>query len=860
MAIKIIGTTVIDDSRNITNINTAATGNVTVTGFVNATSTVNSSSFNVGTTQFANTTGVYATFMNSKTEGNLNVNAAAQLTTARTIGDVSFNGTTNIVPSRINYKDTRSTDHAPYTYPGVSMHLKTNTTDGLADGGTLHGVLDLAQWVDTSGGSQHQLGLTVNGKIWSRYSTNSTTWSSWSQLVSTTSGTALNANNSSYLGSIATANTTALYHEGLSVNSTVITSNATGGLTIRETGDEFGTVSLQLRNVTGLNGARFIQGNTSLNLIDFMFSPNTSVDRLIRMEGRAGFVFNSNSEPEFQFGIATNPALTISDNFVVVRDRLVSSNDATITGNVGIGNTSLTDKLSVNGTTYFGGNVQLGTSSISVGLRANGSYGTAGQVLTSNGTATYWATAAAAGVTSVASGNGITGGPITSTGTLSAVAGTGTVVNSTGIHVNATYIGTLSANNTTYVNGKTEGNLNVNNATTAYGKTEGNLNVNNATTATRLTTADIPNAADLNNYTTTGIYHQGLNAQAATGSNYPIAEAGLLEVYTGGSMVYQRYTHYASGRIYTRSKYLTTWYSWLVELDSGNYSSYALPLSGGAMTGSVQFTINSGNGINLNGTDTTMHRIYTDGFYTIFKSHVNEGWKFRDNNNVDRLTILGANGNMATSGSVSGGLFGIAADGNNRFIQGGLILRSGSPTIYFRDTDNNSAMLHNNSNLLYVLRGGNDTESWTAIGGEWPWYWNLTDNSSRCGGALNVVSDITAFVSDRRLKTDIETLKNSLSKVKQITGIRYRHNEFAKSKNLPEGPHVGVIAQELEKVLPEAIAPAPFDTDEHGKSKSGENYKTVKYDKIVPLLIEAIKELSGQVDDLKKELAEFKKK
>jgi hypothetical protein len=100
------------------------------------------------------------------------------------------------------------------------------------------------------------------------------------------------------------------------------------------------------------------------------------------------------------------------------------------------------------GITTFSANVVLGTS----GLSSNGSFGTDGHTLHSNGTATYWA-ADDQGVTSVASGNGITGGTITSTGTLSAVAGTGTVVNTTGIHVNSTYIGTLSANNASFLGG-----------------------------------------------------------------------------------------------------------------------------------------------------------------------------------------------------------------------------------------------------------------------------------------------------------------------------------------------------------------------------------------------------------------------
>ena len=141
---------------------------------------------------------------------------------------------------------------------------------------------------------------------------------------------------------------------------------------------------------------------------------------------------------------------------------------------------SITSAFSLSVPTIFNGNITLG----GVALSANGSTGSAGQVLTTNGSSTYWSTVGGSGtVTSVATGNGMTGGPITTTGTVSVLANTGIVANATGLFVNATYIGTISANNTTFVNGKTEGNLNVNNATTAYSKTEGNLNVNNATTA-----------------------------------------------------------------------------------------------------------------------------------------------------------------------------------------------------------------------------------------------------------------------------------------------------------------------------------------------------------------------------------------
>jgi hypothetical protein len=81
---------------------------------------------------------------------------------------------------------------------------------------------------------------------------------------------------------------------------------------------------------------------------------------------------------------------------------------------------------------------------------------------------------------------------------------------------------------------------------------------------------------------------------------------------------------------------------------------------------------------------------------------------------------------------------------NGDTITNNLIINNGSPTVYFQDTDNNSAMLHCNSNLLYVLRGGNNTTSWSQVNGQWPWIWNLTNNDSTCGGSLSAVGNITA--------------------------------------------------------------------------------------------------------------------
>jgi hypothetical protein len=86
-----------------------------------------------------------------------------------------------------------------------------------------------------------------------------------------------------------------------------------------------------------------------------------------------------------------------------------------------------------------------------------------------------------------------------------------------------------------------------------------------------------------------------------------------------------------------------------------------------------------------------------------------------------------------------------------------------------------------------------------------------------------------------------------------LNGVIYKWNDLA---NILAGYNtnediVGVFAQEVNAVLPYAVKPAPFDTKD-GVSKSGENYLTVQYEKLTPLLIEAIKELANELNALKK--------
>ena len=97
-------------------------------------------------------------------------------------------------------------------------------------------------------------------------------------------------------------------------------------------------------------------------------------------------------------------------------------------------------------------------------------------------------------------------------------------------------------------------------------------------------------------------------------------------------------------------------------------------------------------------------------------------------------------------------------------------------------------------------------------------------------GAATFNNNVTAF-SDERLKDNIETIENGLSKVEQLRGVTYTRDE---KKN------IGVIAQEVEKILPEVVLTAD---DEMGT-------KSVDYSRLTAVLIEAVKDLSGRVKEL----------
>jgi hypothetical protein len=108
-------------------------------------------------------------------------------------------------------------------------------------------------------------------------------------------------------------------------------------------------------------------------------------------------------------------------------------------------------------------------------------------------------------------------------------------------------------------------------------------------------------------------------------------------------------------------------------------------------------------------------------------------------------------------------------------------------------------------------------------------------------GEIRATNNITAYYSDDRLKTRLGTIENALDKVMSLTGFYHEANETAQSLGYTPVREVGISAQDVQKVMPEVVAPAPIDPQ----------YMTIRYERMVPLLIEAIKELKAEVDLLK---------
>ena len=199
---------------------------------------------------------------------------------------------------------------------------------------------------------------------------------------------------------------------------------------------------------------------------------------------------------------------------------------------------------------------------------------------------------------------------------------------------------------------------------------------------------------------------------------------------------------------------------------------------------------------------------------------------------ADNATITGT---ANVGGDLTLGANVVAASAITLDCAADITLDAGGGDILFKDDGTTIATLSNTSSDFVITTGVQDKDFIVKGNDGGSAITALTIDMSGAGAAT-FNNDITAF-SDRRLKTDIEPITNALPKVMRMQGVHYKRNDIENAKE-----QIGVIAQDMETIVPEVVLTA----DDEMQTKS------VDYGKLCAVLIESIKELKAEIDELKK--------
>ena len=194
------------------------------------------------------------------------------------------------------------------------------------------------------------------------------------------------------------------------------------------------------------------------------------------------------------------------------------------------------------------------------------------------------------------------------------------------------------------------------------------------------------------------------------------------------------------------------------------------------------------------------------------------------------LTFSGANievaGDITVTGNdvkMNGGTTALTFSGS------GDVTVAGDLTVSGNDIKSSSATVFTMSGADVVAAGKVKATTSLAVGS------GLT--ASATNGRIDAANDVVAFsTSDERFKTNIALIENALTKVTLLRGVEFTWDEATKEHHGYEGKDTGVIAQDVAQVLPEVV-----QVRDNG-------YMAVKYEKMIGLLIEAIKELNAKVE------------
>ena len=297
----------------------------------------------------------------------------------------------------------------------------------------------------------------------------------------------------------------------------------------------------------------------------------------------------------------------------------------------------------------------------------------------------------------------------------------------------------------------------------------------------------------------------------------------------------------------------------------------------------TQYQITAGGGIVV-GSDLTLSSVTATDEVQLSSSTLNRDFNFyvksssAGNASVRAIGITGSNARVTFSNAVSvGGTFtatGAFTAASTTTLQGVTTLQTtllpgGNVTVAIGTPSTRFNAVYSSLIDCYGLSVGNITiggstgssgQVLTSTGTGLQWYTLSTNYVSQTNGTttslgvgtaasgvageIRATNNITAYYSDERLKTRLGAIENALDKVDQLNGFYHEANETAQSLGYEAVREVGVSAQEVQRVLPEIVAPAPIDPQ----------YLTVRYERLTPLLIEAIKELRQEVNALKEQI------
>lgn len=364
---------------------------------------------------------------------------------------------------------------------------------------------------------------------------------------------------------------------------------------------------------------------------------------------------------------------------------------------------------------------------------------------------------------------------------------------------------------------------------------------------------------------------------------------------------------YNSTSLYFRTRYSNTWTGWYDVWTSGNDgsgsgldadlldgvqgSSYLRSDANDNASGSYSFTnsynefgnstgsvSNDGNWnarVNIAGSGHARLDVksVSDGIITSMYSHTGHGAGKMGtySNHPLKLIINGADkATLSTAGSLSttaqGTLWGSSNDGSGSGLDADLL--DGQQGTYYQKKTvvqdaapsgvNGDLWYESDTGTLFVYYGS----AWIDVAPGVESSTNLQINSLGVGtassgtaGEIRATNDVTAYYSDKKLKDFHGNIDSALDKVNQLNGYYFTENETAKKLGYNNDKRqVGVSAQEVEAVLPEIVTAAPISDE----------YLTVKYEKLAPLFIEAIKEIDkkyqDKIDMLMEEIQKLKDK